>query len=246
MALTTNLVAYYRLNETSGNPVDSVGGFNLTNNGTTTFTSGKILNGADGGASNSSKYLSVSSNLGIDGGAMSYSVWVNVTTQLAGANETQGICSLGSDGTDVTYHLFYMTEASVKKIGFNRLRNGITDGYLYYNTTLNAGTWYHIVTTYDGANSNIYVNGSLVAGPTAFSGNGSGTTTSRFHVLTSTQTTTHYFSGIVDELGVWSRALTAAEIGQLYNSGYGFAYPFGTSFKQRQMRPALFKPGNSK
>jgi len=242
MALTDSLVAYYKLEDTS----DATGnGFTLTNNGTTPFNSAKIGNGADGGASNSGKYLSITNNLGIDGGTMSYSAWVNVTTQLTGANETQAICSLGSDNTDITYHLFYMTEASVKKIGFNRLRNGIADGYTYYPTTLTAGTWYHIVATYDGTNSRIYVNGVLQA-TAAQSGNGSGTTTSRFFILNSTQTTTMYFSGIVDELGVWNRALTSAEIVALYGAGYGYAYPLSSSFTKRTTRPALFKPGNSK
>lgn len=242
MALTTGLQAYYKLedvNDSSGN------GYTLTNNGTATFAAGKIYNAVDGGASNSGKYLSVSSNLGIDGGTMSYSAWVNVTTQLTGANETQSILSLGSDNTDVTYHLYYMTEASVKKIGFNRLRNGIADGYTYYPTTLTAGTWYHIVTTYDGTNSRIYVNGVLQA-TAAQSGNGSGTTTSRFFIMNSTQTTTLYFSGLVDEVGIWNRAVTSAEVVQLYGAGFGYAYPLSSSFVARTTRPALFKPGNSK
>jgi len=226
-ALTDNVVAYYKLDESSGNASDSSGnGYTLTNNGTTPYVPAKINNGADGGATNSSKYLSITNNLGIDGGAMSYSCWANLTTQLTLANEEHSIVSLGSDGTDVTYHLNYMTQASVKKIGFNRLRNGIADGYLYYNTTLTPGTWYHIVTTYDGSNSRIYFNGTLVSGPTAFSGNGIGTTASRFFILNNTQTVAGYFNGIADECGVWSRALTADEVTSVYNGGVGLQYPF--------------------
>ncbi len=32
--------------------------------------------------------------------------------------------------------------------------------------------------------------------------------------------------GIVDEVGLWSRALTIAEVTALYNAGAGLAYPF--------------------
>ena len=35
------------------------------------------------------------------------------------------------------------------------------------------------------------------------------------------------WNGSIDEMGVWNRILTPTEIGQLYNSGNGLAYPFG-------------------
>lgn len=224
MALTDNLVAYYKLDDLT----DSSGnGFTLTNNGSTPFNPAKINNGADGGSANTTKYLSILSNLGIDGGAMSYSCWVNITTQLSGANETRVILSLGSDGTDVTYHLHYMTETSVKKIGFNRLKNGVADGYTYYPTTLNTGTWYHIVTTYDGTTSTIYLNGTSVAS-SAQSGSGTGTTTNRFFIMESTQSPGAgvMLNGLVDEVGVWNRALSANEVLNLYRNGAGNAYQF--------------------
>jgi hypothetical protein len=34
------------------------------------------------------------------------------------------------------------------------------------------------------------------------------------------------FDGMIDEIGVWSRALTSGEVTQLYNSGAGLQYPF--------------------
>ena len=35
-----------------------------------------------------------------------------------------------------------------------------------------------------------------------------------------------YFKGLVDEIGVWNRALSDAEISELYNNGNGISYPF--------------------
>jgi len=37
-----------------------------------------------------------------------------------------------------------------------------------------------------------------------------------------------YWSGLIDEIGIWSRVLTADEITALYNEGTGITYPFGT------------------
>ncbi len=36
----------------------------------------------------------------------------------------------------------------------------------------------------------------------------------------------HGAAGQVDELAIWNRALSAAEVTQLYNSGAGKQYPF--------------------
>jgi len=38
-----------------------------------------------------------------------------------------------------------------------------------------------------------------------------------------------FFKGIIDEVGIWNRALTSTEISELYNSGNGLQYPFGIS-----------------
>ena len=35
-----------------------------------------------------------------------------------------------------------------------------------------------------------------------------------------------WFAGDIDEVGIWSRAITSTEVTALYNSGDGFAYPF--------------------
>ena len=47
MALTDNLVSYWKLDESSGNAADSVGSNTLTNTNTVTYSAGKINNGAD-------------------------------------------------------------------------------------------------------------------------------------------------------------------------------------------------------
>ena len=34
------------------------------------------------------------------------------------------------------------------------------------------------------------------------------------------------FKGTIDELGIWNRALTDADVSKLYNNGNGLSYPF--------------------
>jgi hypothetical protein len=72
----------------------------------------------------------------------------------------------------------------------------------------------------------IYVNGSNVT-------SSSGGTIQSSTLSYSTYLNTGYlhgsgsfYNGYLDEVGVWSRALTSSEVTQLYNSGLGLQYPF--------------------
>ena len=42
-------------------------------------------------------------------------------------------------------------------------------------------------------------------------------------------TPSYHFDGLVDEVGFWKRVLTSQERTDLYNSGSGLEYPFGSS-----------------
>ncbi len=97
-----------------------------------------------------------------------------------------------------------------------------TDGVLFgecgaVNTTdafLVAKTWYHVVLTNDGTTSKIYLNGTKLNADDPCTGPASGN--SRFHVGGDLG---EYFPGKIDEVRYYNRALTAAEIKQLYLIG---------------------------
>jgi Concanavalin A-like lectin/glucanases superfamily len=91
---------------------------------------------------------------------------------------------------------------------------------VYYEVTAPAaiGVWTHVVGTYDGTTGRIYVNGALVAGLTAaYSAN----TTSPFVIGADNLSGSYgnYFPGLVDDLSVYSRALSATEVKLHYDSG---------------------------
>jgi hypothetical protein len=72
-ALSSGLVGYWKMDESSGNPVDSSGnGVTLTNNGTTAFGSGKFGNAA-GPFNGSSRYFSTGTTIS---GVKTVSFWV--------------------------------------------------------------------------------------------------------------------------------------------------------------------------
>jgi hypothetical protein len=76
--------------------------------------------------------------------------------------------------------------------------------------TLAANTWTHIATTYDGANMRLYVNGSLVR--TAARTGAILATDGPLHIGGNEVWGGEWFSGLLDEVRVYNRALSASEI----------------------------------
>jgi hypothetical protein len=91
---------------------------------------------------------------------------------------------------------------------------GVTNGTL--TTALpSLGAWHHIVGTYDGASIKLYVDG-VVAASGAASGS-IATSTSALYLATKSTIAPagDHFKGTMDEVAIWNRALSAAEIQQL-------------------------------
>jgi len=80
------------------------------------------------------------------------------------------------------------------------------------STTLKTGRWYHVVGTYDGDMQKLYINGLLKASRIRH-----GTLSPGYSVYIS-----HFyysFSGLIDEVKVYEKALSAKEIFQHYQAG---------------------------
>ncbi len=80
-------------------------------------------------------------------------------------------------------------------------------------TPLNVNTWYHVAGTYDGDTLKCYVNGSL-DGVAAFKGSiyDSSAYNVRIGKLAYDAGGTRFWNGKIDEVRIWNRALTKAEI----------------------------------
>lgn len=235
MALTDNLVSYWKLDESSGNAADSVSSNTLTNNNTITYSTGKINNGASL-QSASNQYFSISdaAQSGLEPTDMSISAWIKVTSD---TGNDPVIVSKDVDTAGRQYD--FQFDSATDCIALAVFSNNASVTQLKGTTALSTGTWYHVATTYDYVSDGnsiivLYLNGTIdgstntAKGPiqagTAFFGVGGRAYSGALSP----------FNGTIDEVGFWSRVLTSSEIGTLYNSGVGLQYPFAVSSTYRK------------
>ncbi len=93
-----------------------------------------------------------------------------------------------------------------------------TVAWLDSGQTLVAGQWYHFVMTRTGGVTRMYLDGTLLGSTFAQTPNAIGSYISMGSQLSSGDTPTRYFNGSVDEVRIYNRAITAAEVLKLYRA----------------------------
>lgn len=97
--------------------------------------------------------------------------------------------------------------------------------FAQYNTSnLTAGSWYHLVGTYDGNSLNLYVNGVLVAtapatGAIQYAVNNH--LCIGYEPSSTTCSVDNHVKGVMDDVRIYNRALSTSEVQQLYVNGGG-------------------------
>lgn len=190
-------------------------GRDLANNGGTFDTSNKKLGSACGSFLTLDR-ASYSDNLGASVTAFTLAAWADQNS--VAANK----CFIGWTGTGDLPSIYTDATGVVVRVG---------DATEYGRVTF-AGTtsWFHAVMVYDGSGAadadrlKLYINGvdqSLTYNATIPS---SITGTGTFRI--SGGAGNMWWDGLVDEAAVWERAITPAEVDDLYNGGDGSVYPY--------------------
>lgn len=212
----SNLRAYYHFNSDVITD-DSGNGYTLTNTGSVANSTAKFGNGADLGASNTTKYLSIASDLGISSGNITFGGWVKLNTEIT--SSLWRILYKSNSTISVDQEIYYEYNAGTRRLTWMRRKWGSADNIFYYNLALGTSNWVHIAYTYDGATVRGYVNGKLV-GSVASSGNGAGGPATAFGVGIYPSTPANFASALFDDVAVWNRTLSNKEIAELYQDTY--------------------------
>ncbi len=215
--LLTGLVAYYKLDAAALTADASGGGHTLTNNNSVTTTTGVIneaasLNGINQNLASADAAFALT-------GTMSVSFWLNPSSVAAGS---KNLC--------VMMHFFGFnccwdveinrTAGKIDVISHDGNSVVVTGG-----TSLSTSTWYHCVAVRSGSAGawtwTLYLNGSSDgSGNDTSNPSGTGCTM----VLAADDNNANNYNGLLDEVGIWSRALSGSDVSNLYNGGSGLPY----------------------
>ncbi|MCX6355641.1 MAG: LamG domain-containing protein [Candidatus Aureabacteria bacterium] len=210
-SLYGGIVSYYKLDETSGNFADSVGGNSLLPQGTVSRVAGKIGNAVELD-NNPANYLVTASNLGITGNsARTISFWAYEDKN--SEDETYLGWGTGSQDHKFCYMFSFYDGRGLQVSLYNN------DDYPAAKPQPPINQWVMHTVTHNGTQIIFFINGSSVGSVAETAAN---TGDSKLYVGYDPVYTDPY-DGKIDELGIWSRALTSSEVTELRNSGNGKA-----------------------
>lgn len=224
-AMTDNIVAYYKFdNDTL---TDALEVYNLTNNGTTTTTTAIIDDARNNTGANSIHYygnvpLASHSDITIN-------IWIKPSSLDTTPRFPYMHC-IDNSSSDLCYKIYVYNNRLV--LERNHGGGVTTNPTIYYSLPTNA--WTMVTLVYNSTDVLGYINGTFKNNTPNTGSTNTGTINELVFYRYNTEgtyvpTAGYDYYGLIDEVGLWNRALTPTEIGTtLYNSGTGLSYPFST------------------
>lgn len=221
---TATYVSWWDGAETSGVRIDATGTNNLTDNNTVTSAAGKVTYTAEDASqftAANSEYLSINSNSTLQTGDIDFSFagWAYMdslaTFRILLPTKWSGVSG------SLEYALEYDTSPSVGFAWYVSSNGTLTASVVATAPVIAVNNWYFIVCWHDSVNNviRISVNDGTVYSTAHSTGVYVGTT-----AFTPGKISTLYMSGRMTNWSFWKKVLSASEITQLYNRGFGLDY----------------------
>jgi hypothetical protein len=234
MDILKNIVAAWRLEESSGTRFDYVGNYDLTDNNTVGVATGKVGNAALFVLANSES-LSIASDAthglsaNISGLPLDWTItgWVYLNSKLT----TQAITSKWDAASGALKDYLLQYNHATDRFEF-LINNGseIKTASADSLGAVSTGTWYLLIAWYDSAEDTVNIKVNAKAVDSVASATGINASATDFYIgREATSGTPHFLNGRVDAVHIWRKVLTPAERKFLYNFGNGREFPFGFS-----------------
>ena len=204
-ALMNGLVAWWKFDEANGTVAYDSSGNDLdgTTNGNPPWVSGKI-----GGAlsfNGSNQFVSLPAIPKIAGSVAKSLCFFHKPE----SNVQRSIVSLGSASNNKRFCIFQDSNNKYRFVGHSN--------DLFFDVTMNL-LWQHVAAVYETNLLKFYIDGSLAEEESIIGLNTSAEDHGRI-AKNSSPKSDEYYKGLIDEVRIYDRALTAAEVQALYNMG---------------------------
>lgn len=168
------------------------------------------------------QYISLGNSTVLKPSTGSISLWMNmagISTTGSGYNYNPIIVAKNTSGTDSYFEGYCMMVRTTDSKSFAITTNATNNSekYIVNNTAFQNNTWYHLTMVYANDSLWYYVNGQLIS--KIAKGFTSAFSASKPVMLaySDNQTNKRYFKGKIDDVRIYNRKLTAAEVTELYN-----------------------------
>lgn len=222
MALITNLVSYWKLDEASGNALDIHGANALTDQNTVGTAAGVINTSRDFIATNT-EYFSKTDNTDLSIGDVDFTLAGWFYLNAVGGLWNGLLNKWNIPGSSREYRLYYSSGGL--RFGFQVSNDGTAEVTVTANNfgAPSANTWYFIAVWHDSSANQIGI--SINAGTPDTTAHTTGVFDGTADFELGRDVDVGYLDGRVDELGFWKpRVLSSQDISDLYNGGAGLPY----------------------
>lgn len=203
---SSGLVAWWGFNgdasDSSGNNNNlTVNGAALTTDRNGNANSAYAFNGTSSYLTNTALSYAFS-----QAGAHSISFWINRT------GTSDGVALMS--GSNASSNFIWLIQSDAAKIVYGTNKQGSSWTWVS-SPVYTVSQWDHYVAVYNNKNMTLYKNGTSVGTNTnAYTG----TTQAALPIFIGRAVSGGYIAANIDDVGIWSRALTSGEISQLYTS----------------------------
>ena len=204
----TGLAAYWSFDSSSNFNVPDVGGSTLTKgNGASWSASGKFGGALSlNGGSQSLYDTSSPSYLPVGNSSYTQSVWFKPDV----VSGNGGLVGWGDYFSSRRVNALRLYQNSG---GFRHYWWGADLDCTGAQCPISTGTWYHVASTWDGTTRKLFVNGVLKRSDTPGANDA---TAANFHI--GKTCCSEFFNGLIDDVAIYTRALSAEEVAELANS----------------------------
>jgi hypothetical protein len=207
-----NMISWWR---GEGNAQDARGLHNGTLQGGAAFAGGRVGQAFSLDGLNDAILLGNQS--GLQPASLTLEAWINVNSIPNG--EVQNIFAKWGFDSTVDSYLFGVINNGGQLQAFGAIGDGSTGDGGLQGGSFPTGGWNHLAMTYNAPDSvhKLYLNGAEVASRTR--PNGIFPTASLAYIGRQDSPLERLFNGLIDEMAIYSRALSAAEIQAIFNAG---------------------------
>lgn len=226
-SLLTDLVSYWPMDEASGNAIDAHAANDLTDVNTVAAATGKVNGARDFNGTNERFILTDNADVSIGDIDVTFACWVYLDAK---GGDKYVFAKDDEGGVGREYGLLFdnFEDRFVWQVSGNG--TGMTRIKADNLGSPSLSTWYFIVVRHSASGNviGIKVNDGTENTVSHTTGIIDGTAPFLVGCGMVTAVTWKYWNGLIDEVGLWKRALTGAECTDLYNAGAGRDYSYFT------------------